>query len=122
MRGSFLRRVDLDVSPSILAGMLSAGERQLLEIARGLAVEARIFIFDEPTSSLTAREAARLFDIIRRLRESNVAVLYISHNLEEVLELSDDVIVMRDGRVTLSGASASLTTSDLVLAMVGRPI
>jgi len=117
-----LRRVDLDVSPNALAGTLSAGERQLIEIARGLSSDARLFIFDEPTSSLTAREAARLFDIIRRLRQDNVAVLYISHNLEEVLALSDDVIVMRDGRVTLGAPSATLSASQLVLAMVGRPI
>ena len=117
-----LKQVDLDISPTGLAGTLSAGERQLLEIARGLAGQARLFIFDEPTSSLTAREAARLFDIIRRLLERDVAVLYISHNLEEVLTLSDDVMVMRDGRVTLREARARLTASDLVLAMVGRPI
>lgn len=117
-----LHRVDLDVSPNALAGTLSAGERQLIEIARGLSSDARLFIFDEPTSSLTAREAARLFEIIHRLRQDNVAVLYISHNLEEVLALSDDVIVLRDGRVTLRADSPTLNASDLVLAMVGRPI
>lgn len=119
---ALLRKVDLDVSPSALAGAMSAGERQLLEIARALSSNARIFIFDEPTSSLTAREAARLFEIVRRLRDDGVAVLYISHNLEEVLELSTDLMVMRDGRVTLRGASAGLSTNELVLAMVGRPI
>lgn len=117
-----LRQVDLDVSPKAQAGTLSAGERQLLEIARGLAGQARLFIFDEPTSSLTAKEATRLFDIIRRLLERDVAVLYISHNLEEVLALSHDIMVMRDGRVALRETRANLTTSDLVLAMVGRPI
>jgi ribose transport system ATP-binding protein len=117
-----LKQVDLAVSPTSRAGALSAGERQLLEIARGLAGQARLFIFDEPTSSLTAREAARLFDIVRRLLKSDVAVLYISHNLEEVLALADDIMVMRDGRVTLNDSRANLTTSDLVLAIVGRPI
>ena len=118
----FLSQVDLDVSPATRAETLSAGERQLLEIARGLAGRARLFIFDEPTSSLTVREAARLFDIIRRLLEQDAAVLYISHNLDEVLALSDDIMVMRDGQVTLCEARANLTTEDLVLAMVGRPI
>ena len=117
-----LKQVDLNASPTTPAGTLSAGERQLLEIARGLAGQARLFIFDEPTSSLTAKETARLFDIIRRLLARDVAVLYISHNLEEILALSDDVMVMRDGRVTLREARANLTASDLVLAMVGRPI
>ena len=117
-----LRRVDLDVSPTASASTLSAGERQLLEIARGLAGRARVFIFDEPTSSLTTRESFRLFDIIQRLRRDGVAILYISHNLEEVLELSDEVMVLRDGQVVLREASRNLSTRELVLAMVGRPI
>lgn len=118
----FLKRVDLEVSPNALASTLSAGERQLLEIARALSSEARVFIFDEPTSSLTARESARLFDLIRRFRQDGAAVLYVSHNLEEVLELADEVMVMRDGRVTLRTGSSGVSVGDLVLAMVGRPI
>jgi ribose transport system ATP-binding protein len=117
-----LQMVDLTVSPSTLAGRLSAGERQLLEIARGLASDARVFILDEPTSSLTGREAARLFDIVRRLQQRDVAILYISHNLEDVLQLCSDVVVMRDGRVTLRASTAGLTANDLVPAMVGRTI
>lgn len=117
-----LRMVDLTVSPSALAGQLSAGERQLLEIARGLASDARVFILDEPTSSLTGREAARLFDIVRRLQQRDVAILYISHNLEDVLQLCSDVVVMRDGRVTMRASTAGLTPNDLVPAMVGRTI
>ena len=117
-----LRMVDLTVSPSTLAGQLSAGERQLLEIARGLASDARVFILDEPTSSLTGREAARLFDIVRRLQQRDVAILYISHNLEDVLQLCSDVVVMRDGRVTMRATTEGLTPNDLVPAMVGRTI
>lgn len=117
-----LGMVDLTVSPTTLAGQLSAGERQLLEIARGLASDARVFILDEPTSSLTGREAARLFDIVRRLQQRDVAILYISHNLEDVLQVCGDVVVMRDGRVTMSTASVGLTPNDLVPAMVGRTI
>jgi ABC-type sugar transport system ATPase subunit len=114
--------VELSVSPKSEAGTLSTGERQLLEIARALSGNAQVFILDEPTSSLTGRESARLFDIIRRLQQRNVAVLYISHNLEDVLQLSSDVMVMRDGRVTLRAVSAGLSPKDLVLAMVGRSI
>jgi ribose transport system ATP-binding protein len=119
---ALLRRVQLDVAPSSPAGALSAGERQLLEIARALAGNARIFIFDEPTSSLTAREADRLFEIMLQLTDAGAAILYISHNLEEVLKLCSDVLVMRDGRVTLRAEGTQLTPRDLVLAMVGRPI
>jgi ABC-type sugar transport system ATPase subunit len=117
-----LRQVDLDVSPDALAGTLSAGERQLVEIARGLSEDARVFILDEPTSSLTGREKARLFEIIRRLRERDVAILFISHDLEDVMALADDVLVMRDGRTALHAAVSTLTPKDLVLAMVGRSI
>jgi ribose transport system ATP-binding protein len=117
-----LEIVDLDLSPDVSASVLSVGERQLLEIARGLSTEARILILDEPTSSLTAVEAARLFGIVRRLAQRGVAVVFISHDLDQVFEVSDDVVVLRDGRVTLTGAAANLTASDLVLAMVGRSI
>ncbi len=118
----WLRTVDLDVDPGAPAGALSAGERQLLEIARGLASSARIMIFDEPTTSLTQRESARLFEVIQRLRASGVAVIYISHALEDVIGLSDRIVVMRDGRVTLRTASAGILPHDLIVAMVGRAI
>jgi ribose transport system ATP-binding protein len=119
---ALLDQVQLQASPTTLAGMLSAGERQLLEIARGLASRARVYIFDEPTSSLTTREIKLLFDIIRLLKANNAAILYISHNLEDILQLCDDVVVLRDGQVTLHRPTANLSARDLVLAMVGRPI
>ena len=122
MTVDLLRKVDLKIDPDASAGSLSTGQRQLVEIARGLGCAASVFIFDEPTSSLTAREATKLFDVIRRLREQGAAVLYISHHLEEVLSLADDIMVLRDGRVVLRQECKSLTASDLVLAMVGRPI
>jgi ribose transport system ATP-binding protein len=117
-----LDSVSLQVSLNTLAGALSAGERQLLEIARGLSRDARVMILDEPTTSLTQRETARLFEIIGRLRASGVAIIFISHTLEDVLRLSDRIVVMRDGRVTLRTANAGLTPHDLVTAMVGRSI
>ena len=118
-----LQMVDLTVSPSTLAGQLSAGERQLLEIARGLASDARVFILDEPTSSFTGREAARLFDHLRRLQQRDVAILYISHNLEDVLQLcrrrrGDARRSSHDARYRRPG----VTPNDLVPAMVGRTI
>jgi ribose transport system ATP-binding protein len=122
LAGKLLRRVDLEVSPNLSSGTLSTGQRQLVEIARGLACEAKVFIFDEATSSLTTREATKLFEVINRLRQQGAAILYISHNLDEVLNLSDDVMVLRDGHVTLHQESKAMTAKDLVLAMVGRPI
>jgi len=117
-----LRAVDLDVNPSVPASHLSAGERQLLEIARGLSTDARAMIFDEPTTSLTRWESRRLFEIIGRLRERGVAIIYISHTLEDVLHLSDRIMVMRDGQLTMSALRADVTADSLVVAMVGRSI
>lgn len=119
---TLLRSLDLEVLPDTLAGSLSPGERQLLEIARGLSANSRIFILDEPTTSLTRRETLKLFDVIQRLRQQGVAILYVSHNLEDVLQLSQDVVVMRDGQITMSRPTSELNASDLVVAMVGRPI
>ena len=117
-----LEMIDLEVQPDAPAATLSIGERQLLEIARGLSRDARVLILDEPTSSLTSAEAARLFRIVRRLRERGVAVLLISHDLDQVLKVCDDILVMRDGRVTLQADAANLTANDLVLAMIGRAL
>jgi ribose transport system ATP-binding protein len=120
---ALLEQVDLLVGPDMAAGTLSAGEKQLLEIARALQGNVRVLILDEPTTSLTEREVRRLFAIIKRLRTLDVAVLFVSHNLEHVLELADDMVVLRDGEVTLQSNDAKrLTAHDLVLAMVGRSI
>jgi ribose transport system ATP-binding protein len=119
---ALLKQVGLEVSPRALAGTLSTGERQLLEIARALSSEARLIIFDEPTTSLTAPEAERLFELIRNLKAQGVTILYISHDLEHVINLADEVLVLRDGKVTQLAPASALTPHDLVLAMVGRPI
>lgn len=117
-----LQAVDLEVDPDEPAERLSAGERQLLEIARGLANDIRVLILDEPTTSLTERESARLFEIIGRLKRQGVAIIYISHVLDDILRLSDHVLVMRDGKVTLCEPNRGLTADQLVVAMVGRSI
>jgi ABC-type sugar transport system ATPase subunit len=117
-----LKSVDLDVDPSTATNHLSAGERQLLEIARGLATEARLMIFDEPTTSLTQRETSRLFAIIERLRSRGVAIIYVSHALDDVLRLSNRIVVLRDGRVTQRALSEETSAQQLVVSMVGRSI
>jgi ribose transport system ATP-binding protein len=117
-----LETVGLNVHPSVSAATLSMGERQLLEIARGLSNDARVLILDEPTSSLTAAETARLFAIMLRLKQRGVAIIFISHDLDQILEVCDDIVVMRDGRVTLTGVAARLSANDLLLAMIGRSL
>ena len=87
----------LDVSPSTRVDTLTPGERQLVEIAKAVNAEARVIIFDEPTTSLTNRETERLFAMLGELKARGTTLIYISHILPDVLRLADDVMVMRDG-------------------------
>jgi rhamnose transport system ATP-binding protein len=101
---------------------LSMADQQLIEIAKALSVEARVLVLDEPTASLSAHEVERLFAIVRRLRDRGVAVLFVSHRLDEVFALCDRATVFRDGRHVITTATADLTTADLVRHMVGRAV
>lgn len=115
-----LREVGLEIPPHRLVETLSAGERQLVEIAKALSIEARLIIFDEPTTSLSERETARLFALIARLRARGLAMIYISHTLADVFRLCDDIVVLRDGEVVGAGATTTFNTEKLVSLMVGR--
>ena len=117
-----LALVDLELSPSTPVGRLSQGERQLVEVAKALRTEARIIIFDEPTTSLTTRETERLFEIIERLKTQNIAIIYISHILGDVRRLCDDIVVLRDGAVVEALPTEMLTPERLISSMVGRTI
>jgi ribose transport system ATP-binding protein len=119
---SLLEAVSLNVSPDTLVEDLPPGERQLVEIAKALSVEARIIIFDEPTTSLTARETERLFALIARLRAQGIAMIYISHALDDVLRLADDVVVLRDGQVVGAGRRDEFTAGRMIALMVGRAL
>ena len=101
---------------------LSMADQQLIEIAKSLSVEARVLILDEPTASLSAHEVERLFTIVRRLRARGVAVLFVSHRLDEVFELCDVATVFRDGRHVITTPTSGLTTAALVRYMVGRSV
>ena len=117
-----LALVDLRVFPGHAGMRLPQGERQLVEIVKALSREARLIIFDEPTTSLTARETERLFEIIERLRAQGISIIYISHILGDVLRLCDDIVVLRDGQVVGDGAEADFTIERMVTLMVGRTI
>jgi simple sugar transport system ATP-binding protein len=108
---------DLDVDQ--LAAELSVEERQIVEIARALSVGARFLILDEPTASLESRAIERLFDRVRRVKESGVGILYISHHLEEIYEICDSITVLRDGERIVTSPVADLDHERLVAAMVG---
>ena len=112
--------VRLDVTADVKR--LSAAEQQIVAIARALAGEARAVIMDEPTSALTDREAKRLFGIIEDLKEDGVGVVYISHRLEEIFEISDRVTVLRDGKHIKTAPASDLDAEELVRLMVGRPL
>jgi ribose transport system ATP-binding protein len=118
----FLRAVDLDISPDTLVEKLSPGERQLVEIAKELSRNPELVIFDEPTTSLTARETERLFALIEKLRADGRAIIYISHILNDVMRLSDRIVVLRDGQITDAGARCDFTIDRMILSMVGRDI
>ncbi len=117
-----LERVGLDLDPATLVGDLSIGRRQLVEIAKALAVEARVLIMDEPTSSLSQGEAERLFEVVRDLRAKGVSILYISHRLGEVVELADRVVVLRDGENAGELSREEITHDRMVALMVGRDL
>ena len=115
-------RLGLGIDPDVPAGSLSASYLQLLEIARAVSCEARIIIMDEPTSSLTGHEAEQLFGIIARLRGEGRSIIYISHKMEEILAISDEVTVMRDGRHVGTWPAGELSRDFLIRQMVGREL
>ncbi len=115
-----LGRADLDVRRRV--DELSAADRQLVEIARAVAFEARVVVLDEPTSSLGREDVAHLFRLVERLRSRGAAVVYISHVLEEVFALAQRFVVLRDGRSVACGACADSSPQQLIAAMVGREL
>lgn len=116
-----LARLGSEIDPDALVGNLTVGNRQLCEIARALADEARCLILDEPTAALSSGEVETLFSYLKALRAQGVAIIYITHRLDEVAAVADDVVVLRDGLVALSG-TADLPRRELVSAMVGRDL
>ncbi|MBN1444310.1 MAG: ATP-binding cassette domain-containing protein [Planctomycetes bacterium] len=119
---ALLGELGLDLDPDMRLDRLAPGEQQLVEVARALGQGAGLIIFDEPTTSLTSRETAKLFDVIRKLRDERKAVIYISHVLDDVLRLADRVAVLRDGALVDVAPREQLTAGRLISCMVGREI
>jgi ribose transport system ATP-binding protein len=118
----WLTEVGLDVDPGTLVGGLPIARQQLVEIAKALCTRARVLIMDEPTSSLSQRETANLFRVVKDLRSRGVSVIYISHRLGEVREVADRVVVLRDGRNAGELPRDQITHDAMVRLMVGRDI
>jgi ribose transport system ATP-binding protein len=117
-----LDELDMHISPKTIAGDLSVGQQQMIEIGRALTRNARVIIMDEPTSSLSETETETLFQVIHKLTARNIAVVYISHKLDEVMELSDRITVIRDGKNIISKDKTDFTQNELIANMIGRPL
>ncbi|WP_411677639.1 sugar ABC transporter ATP-binding protein [Caproicibacter sp.] len=116
------QEINLDVNPEALAVTLSPSNLQLVEIAKAVSYNSKLIIMDEPTSSLTDNETEHLFSIMRHLQEKGCAIIYISHKMEEILKISDEVTVMRDGKHIGSWPSSEMTTDQMIQMMVGREL
>lgn len=117
-----LKEVRLNVDATTRLGDLSVSQMQSVEIAKAVSVDAKVVIMDEPTSSLTENEVEGLFEIIESLKKKNVAIIYISHKMEEILRISDDVTIMRDGKYVGTWQAKELTTDMIIQKMVGREL
>jgi len=118
----FLTDLGLDFDPKTIMKSLSVSQMQLVEIAKSVSFGANVIILDEPTSSLTLREVELLFSIIRRLQEKGVTFVYISHKMDEILRISDEVTIMRDGQTVGTWKSSELDTKTIITKMVGREL
>ncbi|MEY8355978.1 ATP-binding cassette domain-containing protein [Lachnospiraceae bacterium 54-53] len=114
--------LDLTIDPREKIGHLSVSRRQMIEIAKAVSAEAKVVVLDEPTSSLTETEVKHLFRIIEQLKKQGCGIIYISHKMEEILEISDDVTVMRDGQYIYSGHANEMNTDQLIALIVGREL
>jgi len=117
-----LKSISLDINPKTPVNRLTVSQQQMVEIARALSHEARVVIMDEPTSALSPKEIEALFAVIRKLKEMGIAVLYVSHKLEEVFEVCDCVTVFRDGKFIANRRIDETNTNEIVKDMVGREI
>ena len=117
---ALFKSIGLDVDPKERAGKVSASKLQLVEIARAISYDAKIIIMDEPTSSLTENEVEYLFKIINKLRDEGRSIIYISHKMEEILRISDDVTIMRDGKYIGTYEAKDIDQDFIIRKMVGR--
>ncbi len=112
----------MSFDPKTLMRTMSVSQRQMVEIAKAVSYDARLIVLDEPTSSLTEREVKKLFEIIRTLRKRGVSFIYISHKIDEVFDICDDIAVLRDGKMIACRPTAELTMDTVISYMVGRTL
>ena len=119
---AIIRENNFDLDPDALISTLSTGDCQLVELLKALERNAKIIVMDEPSSSLSEKEAEQLFAIVKDLRKRGLTIIYISHRLEEVMDLADDISILRDGAVISSGPIGDYTIERIVHEMVGREL
>ena len=117
---AILDEIGFKIDEKKLIADLTPAEKQMVEIAKAYSISPKLLILDEPTSSLNITESEKLFTFIRRLKDDGVAVVFITHRLDEVSEVSDEVVVLKDGEITLQKPMVGLTKDDMITAMVGR--
>ena len=122
MTKAIFDELDITVDPRAKMRSLSVSKRQMIEIARAVSYNAKIIVFDEPTSSLTAAEAEKLFAIIRKLKSRGCGIIYISHKMDEIMQISDEITVMRDGEHITTATKENLSIDDIIRLMVGRSL
>ena len=119
---NLLRDLNLDINPQTEVGNLGIGQQQLVEIAKALSQNANILVLDEPTAALTESEVSTLFDIVRDLKNRGVGMIYISHKLDEVFQMSDRITVLRDGQTIGTEPALALDKNKVISLMVGREV
>ncbi len=117
-----LNSLGINTDPEMKMEKMSVSERQMIEIAKAVSYNAKVIVFDEPTSSLNGEEAENLFRIIEKLKSDGCGIVYISHKMEEILRISDEVTVMRDGKHIATKDAKSITTDEIIRLMVGREL
>lgn len=118
----FLQSLNFDVDPTIMVSQLGAAKKQMVEIARAVLHDAKVIIFDEPTATLTPEEKKYFFDLVAKLRQRGISVIFISHALEEALQIADRITILRDGRHVRTDHASNLDRKQIIQAMVGREI
>ncbi len=114
--------LEMDINPKTIMRTMSVSQRQMVEIAKAVSYNAKLIVLDEPTSSLSEREVVKLFKIIRNLKTKGISFIFISHKMDEIFDLCDEVVILRDGQVTLDKEVKDTNLDELVKAMVGRSL
>lgn len=119
---ALFNRINVDIDPTVKLSTLSVSQRQMVEIAKAISYDAKVIVLDEPTSSLTENEVDKLFEIMRTLRKQGLGIIYISHKMEEIFAISDEVTVLRDGQYIGTKPTDELDMDKIINMMVGRDL